>query len=114
MLDVSSSPAVVELDVAAFGQSSLSQTVHECNGASTTLGVIFAGWHQHTDPPHPLALLPARRERPRRNRASNHFDELAPLHSITSSASASSLSGIWRPSILAVLRLITSSNLVGC
>src|SRR6516164_11850777 len=35
-------------------------------------------------------------------------------HSITSSAIASSLSGIWTPSALAVLRLITSSNLVGC
>src|SRR5512133_4019904 len=34
-------------------------------------------------------------------------------HSITSSAMASSLSGTWRPSALAVLRLITNSNLVG-
>ena len=34
-------------------------------------------------------------------------------HSITSSASASTLGGISRPSALAVLRLITSSNLVG-
>ena len=35
-------------------------------------------------------------------------------HSITSSASASSLSGTARPSAFAVLRLITSSNFVGC
>src|SRR4051812_6465477 len=35
-------------------------------------------------------------------------------HSITSSLSASSVGGIARPSDLAVLRLITSSNLVGC
>src|SRR5262249_17839703 len=35
-------------------------------------------------------------------------------YSITSSASASNLSGISRPSALAVLRLITSSNFVGC
>src|ERR1700756_865523 len=34
-------------------------------------------------------------------------------HSITSSASASNLSGISRPSALAVLTLITSSNFVG-
>src|SRR6516164_6074118 len=44
--------------------------------------------------------------------------ELAPaawcLHSITSSARASSVGEISRPSALAVLRLITSSNLVGC
>src|SRR5262249_27520953 len=35
-------------------------------------------------------------------------------YSITSSAIASSLSGISRPSALAVLRLMMSSNLVGC
>src|SRR5262249_43718332 len=42
-------------------------------------------------------------------------DEIATLHhSITSSATASSLTGISRPSALAVTRLKTSSNLVGC
>src|SRR5262244_2474069 len=35
-------------------------------------------------------------------------------HSITSSARASSVGGIWMPSALAVLRLKTISNLVGC
>jgi len=35
-------------------------------------------------------------------------------YSITSSATLRSLSGIVRPSALAVLRLITSSNVVGC
>src|SRR5262245_8584178 len=35
-------------------------------------------------------------------------------HSITSSARASSIGGISRLSILAVLRLMTNSNLVGC
>jgi hypothetical protein len=38
----------------------------------------------------------------------------SPLYSITSSAVASSDDGTVRPSVLAVLRLITSSNLVGC
>jgi hypothetical protein len=37
-----------------------------------------------------------------------------PSHSITSSTRASIKGGIVRPSALAVLRLITSSNLVGC
>ncbi len=53
------------------------------------------------------------RMRPSR-RAAEQRDELAPPHSITSSASASSRSGTFRPSVLAVLRLMTSSNLVGC
>src|SRR5262249_7880229 len=59
-------------------------------------------------------LLRARRERPRCCRAAEQRDELPPPHSITSSARASSLSGIWRPSAFAVLRLMTNSNLVGC
>src|SRR5262249_2951805 len=58
-------------------------------------------------------LLCARRERPCR-RAAEQRDELAPLHSITSSARASSVGGTVRPSILAVGTLMTSSNLVDC
>jgi hypothetical protein len=68
--------------------------------------------HQHSDPPHPLALLRPRRERPC-GRAAEKRDELAAPHSITSSARASSVGGTSRPSALAVLRLITSSYLVG-
>src|SRR4029453_6901886 len=55
----------------------------------------------------------AARCRPRSRRAAEQRDELAPLHSITSSARASSVGGTVRPSALAVLRLITSSYLVG-
>jgi len=59
----------------------------------------------------PVAL--ERRERPRR-RAAEQRDELAPIHhSITSSARASRVGGTSSPSALAVLRLITSSNLTG-
>src|SRR5262245_18348474 len=54
-------------------------------------------------------LLRARRHRPRR-RATEERDELAPFHSMTSSARASSVGDTVRPSALAVLRLITSSN----
>src|SRR5262249_24827105 len=59
-------------------------------------------------------LLRARREGPRDGRAANERDERAALHSMTSSARASSLYGISRPIDFAVLRLMTSSNLVGC
>ena len=58
-------------------------------------------------------LLRARRQRPRSGRASNQRDELAPPHSITSSARASSDGGTSRPIAFAVLRLMTSSYLVG-
>jgi hypothetical protein len=60
-----------------------------------------------------VELLRARRERPRRRRGAEQRDEITADHSITSSARASSVSGTSRPSALAVLRLITSSNLVG-
>src|SRR5262249_53099417 len=58
-------------------------------------------------------LLRARRDRPCRRTAEKR-DELAPAaHSITSSARASNVGGISRPSALAAFRLITSSYLVG-
>src|SRR5260370_42650335 len=57
--------------------------------------------------------LRARRERPRSRRTAEQRDELAAIHSITSSARAMSVGGISSPIVLAALRLITSSNLVG-
>src|SRR5262249_11437451 len=78
-----------------------------------TIGVgLRRAGTEETDHRH-SRLLRACRERPR-CRAAEQSDELAPCHSITSSASAISLSGTSRPSARAVLRLITSSNLVGC
>src|SRR6516164_96200 len=56
-------------------------------------------------------LLRPRGKRPSR-RAAEQRDERAPLHSITSSARASSVGGTVIPSAIAVLRLITSSYLV--
>src|SRR5262249_16953807 len=57
--------------------------------------------------------LCARRERPRDDRAAEQRDEVAALHSITSSACCRNGSGMARPSAFAVLRLTISSNLVG-
>jgi hypothetical protein len=57
--------------------------------------------HQHPKPPHSLALLRAPPTRPRGSRAAEQRDELAPLHSITSSASCWSCNGTSRPSALA-------------
>jgi hypothetical protein len=59
------------------------------------------------------ALLRTHRDRPYSDRAAEQSDELAPPHSITSSAVASSVGGTARPSALAVLTLITSSYFVG-
>src|SRR5262249_5414639 len=58
-------------------------------------------------------LLSPHRERPRGNTAKQR-DELAADHSITSSASASSVAGTSRPSALAVFRLMTNWIFVAC
>src|SRR5262245_27696290 len=59
-------------------------------------------------------LLRPRRERPRCRRAAEQRDERAPLHSITSSARNRNDSGIVSLSALAVVKLITRSNFLGC
>src|SRR5262249_58900806 len=64
--------------------------------------------------PHRRRLLRLCCKRACRSHACEQADELAAFHSITSSASTSRVGEMSRPSILAVLRLITNSNLVGC
>src|SRR5262249_6523244 len=71
-----------------------------------SFGIARRHWQKGADPPHALSLLRAGRERPRR-RTAEQRDELAALHSITSSARASSEGGTVRPSILAVSALMT-------
>ena len=79
--------------------------------------VVRGQVRKYTNPPHALALLRARRERPHGSTAAEQRDEIASFHlrdhSITSSARASSVGGTSRPSSLAVLRLVTRSYLVG-
>src|SRR5262249_3366848 len=87
---------------------------YERRVASLPYWIVWGQGIEHTDPPHSLQLLRARRERPRR-RAAEQRDELAAAgHSITSSAIASRPGGKLSPNALAVLRLITNSNLVDC
>ena len=76
--------------------------------------IVLGQRTQHANPSDTSQLLPTSRERPCHCCAAKKRDELAPFHSITSSARASSVCGTLRPSILAVWALMTSSNLVGC
>ena len=55
----------------------------------------------------------AREQRSSLPPAAQKRDELAPLHSMTSSARARSVGGISRSSALAVLKFITNSYFVG-
>src|SRR5215831_18365881 len=97
---------IVALDVAGFANA-----LPECGQIACTISKRRAAEesnHRHR------WLLRARRERPYHRCAAEQRNECAPPHSITSSASDRRLSEILTPSAFAVLRLITSSNLVGC
>src|SRR6516164_7977070 len=117
-IDVAAAPARVDPHIAAFGPAELSKMPREFREQRLTFWIGRGKIHEHADPPNLIGLLRTRRERPCHRRAAEQRDEFAPLHlrghSMTSSAMATSLSGIWRPSVLAVLRLMASSNFVGC
>ena len=69
---------------------------------------------EHTDTTHTLALLRPRGQRPSCRCTGFERDELAPPHSITSSARPSIGIGRVIPRTLAVLRLIYNSIFVAC
>src|SRR5262249_27953152 len=100
--------AIFDRDAAAFDIADFLESLSK----SADLSIIELTAAQQANQRH-RRLLRARRERPRCRRASEQRYEIAPLHSITSSARASSVGGTSRPSALAVFRLITSSYLVG-
>src|SRR5262245_13213257 len=102
---------ILEGDGAAFDPAEFAQTVHQ-GGKPLAVGRARA-WYEHADERLFRRLLRSRRDRPRRCAAESQ-DEIAPSHSITSSAATRSLSGTVRPSILAVEALMTSSNLLAC
>src|SRR5262245_40149890 len=102
------------MDIMAFGPSTLLESLPERREAGLHVRIVLSEASQHADAPNPVVLLRPRRERPGRCRAAQQRYELAALHSITLSVRASSVGGTSRPSALAVIRLMTRSNLVGC
>src|SRR5262245_55817166 len=107
-------PTSLDLRIAAVCPTQLLQCLPERCNAGLAFGIVCGYGHKNTDPPHAITLLRPRRDRPRRRPADQRDEFAPPDHSITSSAVASSLSGICNPSALAATRLITRSNLVGC
>src|SRR5262249_1013520 len=98
--------------VTAHGPARALQRLLEHRAAGDRFRIVLGQTAQHADEPHPACLLRARRERPR-GCAAEQCDELAPRHSITSSARKSTTAGNVRPRSPAVLRFKTNSNLVG-
>src|SRR6516165_10375631 len=112
-LGVAFGPAHVDADVASNDPPGLRQRLLERPEPSLKVCIICGDREKHADAPYALSLLPPRRERPGYRRAAEERDEGASSHSMTSSARASRVAGTVRPSAFAVLRLITSSYLVG-
>src|SRR5262249_55714117 len=107
---IAACPAELDRYVLTLDEAPLLQAATEC--FKQVHGVL---WRARAHEPYHwhCRLLRARCERPR-GRAADERYELAAPHSITSSARASSDGGTVRPSAFAVLRLIVSSNFVGC
>src|SRR5262245_23519840 len=104
-------PAILDRHILALDVAGFTKALPKCGQIACTISKRRAA----EEPDHRWrSLLRARRERPRGRRTADERDELAPPHSITSSAATSSLSGTVRPKAFAVLRLIASSNVVGC
>src|SRR5512141_1982937 len=88
-VDIVHAPARVNPNIAAVAPAQLLQGLPERRDGGLTFWIVSGPVHEHTDPPHLLGLLRPRCKRPCRRRAAEKRDELAPLHSITSSARAS-------------------------
>src|SRR5262249_31799424 len=111
VIRIACAPDNVDPDIAVLRPTQLPQALAKRFDAGARIGGALAP-HEQADFPHPLGLLRARRERPGSRRAAEQRYERAALHSITSSACCRNGSGIVSPRAFAVLRLITSSNLL--
>ena len=105
-------PAILDGDGTSIDPPELPQPLHQ-HGEPLAVGCRSAR-HQEPDCRQLRRLLRVRRKRPSDGRAAEQRDELAPLHSMTSSARPSSGIGTVRPSALAVLRLMTSVYFSAC
>src|SRR5437660_1743598 len=104
----------IDPEVLTFIPTEAPKGLSHSRNTAGRIRVLLSGRKQDTDAPHPLELLRTYRQRPRRRRAAEQRDELAAVHSITSSARASSVGGTSMPSALAIATLMMRSNLVGC
>src|SRR5262245_49310174 len=78
--------AKIDLHVAAHGPAQVLEPLDEC--CVSFLSIPFdSAAREHNNTPCPLALLRLRRQRPRRRRAAEQRDELAPSHVDPSRAS---------------------------
>ena len=90
-LDAPLRPTILDRDGTALDPAEFAQTLDKrCRALALSRCCSPA---QDADGRQSARLLSARRDRPRGRRAAEQRDELAPVHSITSSARASSVGG---------------------
>jgi hypothetical protein len=75
-----SAPAGVDPDIAAVAPSQLLQGLLERRQLDLAAWIVRGPVHEHTEPPHPLGLLRACRNRPRHCRAAKERYEYAASH----------------------------------
>jgi hypothetical protein len=56
--------AIIDPDVLTVSPAEFLQPVQKCRGARALFRIILGESHERANAPHPLALLPARRQRP--------------------------------------------------
>ena len=84
LLNVAWCPTIVHANATAARPAQLLHGALEHRSANLRFWIAFAQSHQHTDAPHPVRLLRARRKRPRRRAAEK-------AHELTSPQSAPKL-----------------------
>src|SRR5215471_19080841 len=110
-----SGPPRVDAHVAPDDPARLREPLLERPDPGLKVRIVRGGVQEHADAPHFFALLRARRERPTGRRSTEQRDEIAAVyHSIARSARRSDRGGTVRPSVLAVLRLMTKEKRMGC
>src|SRR5262245_3957318 len=110
-LSASLAPAILNRDIPALDPPQLTQPLHKSGGQMARICHRTRGHHPNGR--QLSSLLRPGRERPSRRCAAEQRYELALVHSITSSTSASNLSGMVSPSAFAVLRLTANWKRVG-
>ena len=105
-------PAIIDCEVVTLDPTEFAQSLHKSGGPRA----LDRG-RVRTEVPHGRQLprlLRTCRKRPCDSRAVEQRYELAPFHSIASSARASRVGGTVRPRVLAVWALMTSSSFDVC
>jgi hypothetical protein len=79
-VEVGCPPTRVDAHVAAIGPAQFRESLPEGCYADLSFRIVRGQVREHPDAPHSLALLRARRERPRGCRAPEQRDEFAAFH----------------------------------